>query len=305
MAAISRAWRAPTLYLTATPHIAGARHPPMPASTLIFAPSLAGTVLSIAVAVIAGMRRSGPAWPWMVLLGVAVAWWCFGQTFWILADTPAEALRVNQVQYVGVQFAPLLWLLVALAQTGHRRWLRPWRVAPLTVVPLLTLAFAWSYRLDAPNWLWSGFHVVKAGATWLGGRLSDRLGRRPMVVAGWLLYAAVYLAFATVDRPDVLAGVVLAYGLYFGLTEPVERAWVVDLAPAARRGAALGLYHGAVGLAALPASVLFGLLWEWFGAPIAFAAGAGAALVATILLLGVGSVTGPRSARTKGTAAAI
>jgi len=153
--------------------------------------------------------------------------------------------------------------------------------------------------------LWSGFHVVKAGATWLGGRLSDRLGRRPMVVAGWLLYAAVYLAFATVDRPDVLAGVVLAYGLYFGLTEPVERAWVVDLAPAARRGAALGLYHGAVGLAALPASVLFGLLWEWFGAPIAFAAGAGAALVATILLLGVGIVAGPRSARTKGTAAAI
>ncbi|MBP9034673.1 MAG: diguanylate cyclase [Pseudomonadales bacterium] len=131
----------------------------MPASTLIFAPSLAGTVLSIAVAVIAGTRRSGPAWPWMVLLGVAVAWWCFGQTFWILADTPAEALRVNQVQYVGVQFAPLLWLLVALAQTGHRRWLRPWRVAPLLVVPLLTLAFAWTCRLEAPNWLWSGFHV--------------------------------------------------------------------------------------------------------------------------------------------------
>jgi diguanylate cyclase (GGDEF)-like protein len=131
----------------------------MPASTLIFAPSLAGTVLSIGVAVIAGTRRSGPAWPWMLLLGVAVAWWCFGQTFWILADTPAEALRVNQVQYVGVQFAPLLWLLVALAQTGHRHWLRPWRVAPLLVVPLLTLAFAWTYRLEAPNWLWSGFHV--------------------------------------------------------------------------------------------------------------------------------------------------
>ena len=131
----------------------------MPASTLIFAPSIAGTVLSIAVAVIAGTRRSGPAWPWMVLLGVAVAWWCFGQTFWILADTPADAMRVNQVQYVGVQFAPLLWLLVALAQTGHRRWLRPWRVAPLLVVPLLTLALAFSYRLDQPNWLWSGFHV--------------------------------------------------------------------------------------------------------------------------------------------------
>ena len=131
----------------------------MPASMLIFAPSFAGTALGIGVAVIVGMRRSGPAWRWMVLLGIAVAWWCAGQTFWILADTPDAALRVNQVQYVGVQFAPLLWLLVALAQTGRRRWLRPSRVAPLLVVPLITLALAFSYRLDQPNWLWSGFHV--------------------------------------------------------------------------------------------------------------------------------------------------
>jgi MFS family permease len=151
--------------------------------------------------------------------------------------------------------------------------------------------------------LWSAFHVVKAAATWLGGRLSDRLGRRPMVTAGWLLYVAVYLAFATVSRPITLVAVFLAYGLYFGLTEPVERAWVVDLAPASRRGAALGLYHGAVGLAALPASVLFGLLWQRFGAPAAFFVGAGAALVATLLLLGVGAGKGARPPATRGTVA--
>src|SRR5512139_144568 len=68
--------------------IAGAPATPMSASMLIFAPSFAGTVLGIGVAAIAGMRRSGPAWPYMVLLGIAVGWWCFGQTFWILADTP-------------------------------------------------------------------------------------------------------------------------------------------------------------------------------------------------------------------------
>jgi len=153
--------------------------------------------------------------------------------------------------------------------------------------------------------LWSAFHVVKAVATWLGGRLSDRLGRRPMVAAGWLLYAAVYLAFATVDRPAALVAVFLAYGLYFGLTEPVERAWVVDLAPESRRGTALGFYHGAVGVAALPASVLFGLLWQRFGAPVAFSAGAGAALVATARLRAVGGGTGSRPARARGTAAGI
>jgi MFS family permease len=153
--------------------------------------------------------------------------------------------------------------------------------------------------------LWSAFHVVKAAATWLGGRLSDRLGRRPMVMAGWLLYAAVYLAFATVSRPTTLVVVFLAYGLYFGLTEPVERAWVVDLAPPSRRGAALGLYHGAVGLAALPASVLFGLLWQRFGAPVAFSFGAAAALAATLLLLGVPAARGNRPLAAKGTAAGV
>jgi MFS family permease len=153
--------------------------------------------------------------------------------------------------------------------------------------------------------LWSAFHVVKAAATWIGGRLSDRLGRRPMVAAGWLLYAAVYLAFAVVDRPDALVAVFLTYGLYFGLTEPVERAWVVDLAPQSRRGAALGLYHGAVGFAALPASVLFGVLWQRFGAPAAFACGAGAALVATLLLLGVPAARGIRRSPTKGTATGV
>jgi diguanylate cyclase (GGDEF)-like protein len=131
----------------------------MPLSPLIFAPSLAGTALGISVAALAALRRSGPAWPYLALLGVTVAIWCFGQTFWILADTPAEALRVNQFQYIGVQFAPMMWLLVALAQTGRTHWLRPWRVGPLLVIPLLTLAFAFDYTPGTSNWLWTGFTV--------------------------------------------------------------------------------------------------------------------------------------------------
>lgn len=181
---------------------------------LIFAPSFAGTVLGIGVAAIAGMRRSGPAWPYMVLLGIAVGWWCFGQTFWILADTPAEALRVNQVQYVGVQFAPLLWLLVALAQTGRRRWLRPWRVAPLLVVPLLTLAFAFSYRLDQPNWLWSGFHVDV-------GSVVPRASYGP-----WFKVFVIY------NYALFLTGCVLLYGHYVQSPHYRLQLWVTSLVPA-------------------------------------------------------------------------
>jgi MFS family permease len=132
--------------------------------------------------------------------------------------------------------------------------------------------------------LWSAFHVVKMLSAYAAGRVSDRLGRRPLVTVGWGLYAAVYLAFAVIHSREAVITTFLAYGLYYGLTEPVERAWVADLAPPHLRGTAFGLYHGVVGLAALPASLLFGLLWQRFGAPVAFLTGAGLALAATVLL---------------------
>jgi MFS family permease len=71
------------------------------------------------------------------------------------------------------------------------------------------------------------------------------------------------------------------------LTEPVEKAWVADLAPADLRGTALGLYHGAVGVAALPASLVFGWIWMRWGAGAAFGIGAGLALVAALMLTAV------------------
>jgi MFS family permease len=135
--------------------------------------------------------------------------------------------------------------------------------------------------------LWSAFHVVKMVSTYLGGRLSDRVGRRGMVLAGWASYAVVYLAFALVQGAVAVTVTFFCYGIYFGLTEPVERAWVAELVGADRRGAAFGLYHGVVGLGALPASVLFGAVWKLWGAPSAFLMGAGLAAAASLLLLAV------------------
>lgn len=135
--------------------------------------------------------------------------------------------------------------------------------------------------------LWSGLHVIKLFATFAGGHLSDHLGRRPLMLAGWSVYAAVYTGFALADSAPVFVALLLVYGLYFGLTEPVERAWVTDLAPTTLRGTALGAFHAAVGIAALPASLVFGLLWSRFGAPVAFATGAALALGAALLLLAV------------------
>lgn len=135
--------------------------------------------------------------------------------------------------------------------------------------------------------LWSAQHVVKMAGAYLGGRLSDHLGRRRPVVAGWIIYAATYLAFAATDQRGALVIVFLVYGLYHGLTEPAEKAWVVDLAPAAQKGTALGAYHGALGIAALPASLLFGALATQLGPAVAFSAGAALALLACLLLAAV------------------
>ena len=133
--------------------------------------------------------------------------------------------------------------------------------------------------------LWSAHSAIKAVSALASGRLSDRLGRRPLVVAGWAVYAGVYLAFAMAgESRALLIAAFLIYGASFGFTEPVEKAWVVDLVPAGRRGTALGFWQGAVGLAALPASLLFGAVWSLAGAAAAFAFGAVLAVVASLLL---------------------
>ncbi|MEO6741759.1 MAG: MFS transporter [Chthoniobacteraceae bacterium] len=132
--------------------------------------------------------------------------------------------------------------------------------------------------------LWSAHHVVKMIASYFGGRLSDRVGPRVMILAGWLFFAAIYLTFGWLHSAPWLIAVFLAYGIYFGLVEPAERAWVASLVPPELRGTAFGWYHCAVGLSALPASIVFGLLWQKWGASVAFTTGAVFAALAALLL---------------------
>jgi MFS family permease len=132
--------------------------------------------------------------------------------------------------------------------------------------------------------LWSVLHVSKVAFSLAGGRLSDRIGAKPAIVAGWAVYAAVYAAFAVATDEWHAWALFAVYGLFFGLTEAPEKALVAALAPASLRGSAFGAYHFAIGVAALPASVLFGVLWEGFGAETAFLTGAALALAAAVLL---------------------
>ena len=133
--------------------------------------------------------------------------------------------------------------------------------------------------------LWAMLHVVKATTSTPGGTLSDRIGRTPLIVSGWLLYAAVYIAFAYAHATWHAWALFAAYGVYFGLTEGVEKALVADLIPASRRGAGYGWYNLAIGLGALPASVIFGMIWDRSGPGAAFTFGAAMSAVAAVGLV--------------------
>ncbi len=142
--------------------------------------------------------------------------------------------------------------------------------------------------------LWAALHVVKSSSSVISGGLSDRIGRRPLILGGWGVYAFVYLGFAVATTAWHAWALFLVYGLYFGMSEGAEKAMVADFAPASRRGAAFGWFNAAVGVAALPASMIFGLVWDQWGAETAFVMGAGIAVVATVLFALV--VPAPRPA---------
>jgi MFS family permease len=132
--------------------------------------------------------------------------------------------------------------------------------------------------------LWAALNFVKSATGTYGGQLSDRIGRKPLIVGGWLLYAAVYYAFAWAGAPWQAWALFAVYGIFYGMTEGTEKALVADIVPAVRRGTAFGWYNLAIGLGALPASLIFGWIWDRSGSPSAFVFGATLALVAAILM---------------------
>ncbi|MBI2060256.1 MAG: MFS transporter [Nitrospirae bacterium] len=110
--------------------------------------------------------------------------------------------------------------------------------------------------------LWAGLHLVKAATNLWGGRLSDRWGRRRLLVVGWFLYGSVYAGFAVADGPGAVLGLLVLYGFFFGLTEGASRAVVADWVPPNHRGRAFGWIGAVEGAGLILASLLGGYLWD-------------------------------------------
>ncbi len=135
------------------------------------------------------------------------------------------------------------------------------------------------------------FNLVYTVVSTPAGSLSDRVGRRKVIIGGWVAYALIYLGFALAGTGWQVWVLYAVYGVYYGLAYGTAKAMVADLVPAELRGTAYGTYNAALGLLDLPASLIAGLLWQgigpWdgFGPSAPFLFGAGVALIAAILMI--------------------
>ncbi len=132
--------------------------------------------------------------------------------------------------------------------------------------------------------IWIVLSLSKTLSSVPAGMASDRIGRRGTILTGWVIYALVYAGFARADATWHAWALFATYGLYFGLTEGVERALIADVSRKEERGSVFGVYNFILGLAALPASLIMGAVWQRYGYPSAFYLGSGLAAVAALLL---------------------
>jgi MFS family permease len=135
--------------------------------------------------------------------------------------------------------------------------------------------------------LWFAFHLAKSGGNLLAGRLVDRIGGRAPIIVGWVMYACVYVGFAFATAAWHAWALFLIYAIFYALTEPAEKKLVTQLVGPERRGLAFGWYNFAIGISALPSSLIFGGLYESLGPAAAFGWGAALALVASAVFASV------------------
>lgn len=143
-------------------------------------------------------------------------------------------------------------------------------------------------------WVYALFNGLSAVVALSSGIISDKLGRRPVLIVGWLIFSLVYFAMARITTAMQVWIWFAIYGAYYGMTEGMLRAYAVDLAPAHLRGTAVGAYFTFTGIALLPASLIAGILWDRVGPAAPFYYGAATSLLAAVLL-GTLIKSGPRT----------
>jgi len=166
--------------------------------------------------------------------------------------------------------APLAWSVLTAPTRAYLLTLGVFTIGKIPETFLLLRGHELGMTTVELLLFWAAMHTVKVLVSEQAGRHTDRFGRRPFILSGWMLYAVTLFALAFAATPAMLWVWGLVLGFYFGLTEGAERALVRDLAVPAERGTAFGWFHMLVGMAAIPAGLLLGGLWSLYGVTAAF-----------------------------------
>ncbi|MFO8012745.1 MAG: MFS transporter [Phycisphaerae bacterium] len=251
-------------YFRAKPESAGYE----PADVFRFMYVLAAVPAALAVVAILIFVRERPA---EVKKGVALDFRAgYDRTFWFfLGALLVFALGNSSDMFLLIRAGEVLDYRVVLTEAERAEmaaaWDFPWQL------PLMFLVLS----------------LAKMAFSLPGGFVADKIGRARTLAIGWGIYAAVYILFGFATDAWQTWVLFVAYGMFYGFTEGVEKAVVADFVRPEVRGSAYGLYAFADGIAKFPASLLFGVLYQQFGPAVAFGVGGGCAGLASLMLLGL------------------
>lgn len=190
----------------------------------------------------------------------------------------------SQVVQQPVVLPPLSWTVLSIPMRRYLLVLALFTFARVSETFILLLGHQLGVGVVELLLLWSALNFCKAiTATW-GGQLADRFGRGTIMLVGWVAFALTFLMLSQVTGNTGLWTIVVIYGLFTGLSEGAERALISDYAQTGEQGTAFGWYHLVIGISAIPAGLLFGMIWHYQSAEAAFiVAGCLSALAALLL----------------------
>ena len=257
--------------------------------------AVAGSLAAAAVLAWSGMSLTEvilwsavPGFIAVLLLGVGVK-----EENKIPDNAPASAPATAPVA-----LPPLRWSVLSLPMRRYLLVLMLFTFARASETFILLLGHQLGVATVELLLLWAALNLCKAATSTWGGRLADSFGRGALMLLGWATFSVSFLMLGMVEHSVGLWTVSIFYGLCAGMSEGAERANISDYANPRERGTAFGWYHLMVGIAAIPAGLLFGSIWQFQGAPMAFFfAGSLAALSALLLRTWAWPVRKPQPAR--------
>ncbi|PTR07164.1 nitrate/nitrite transporter NarK [Nitrosospira sp. Nsp5] len=238
--------------------------------------AVAGSLVAAAALAWAGMSltevilwSAAPGFVAVLLLGAGVK-----------EEKREEAAAVH----TPVVLPPLRWSVLSLPMRRYLLVLMLFTFARASETFILLLGHQLGVGVVELLLLWSALNLAKAATSTWGGQLADSWGRGALILIGWATFSISFLLLGTVTDSIGLWTVSIFYGLCAGMSEGAERAIISDYAEPRERGTAFGWYHLMEGIAAIPAGLLFGSIWQFQSAEMAFVFAGGLAAFAALLL---------------------